>query len=228
MEGSKKFYISWSDGYRSGFVDYAGDFVSDDLAERANFFTSEKDAQEWLDDYTEKHPLHCYMSVADYVPEIALTEEEIAACRNVVPPAQLAFTLELTEGEDGEFYKEKLREIAETYHRINTGEEIINKDGSHPVGFRYFLGETELYVSEIYQDGAVFGFNILNGDTRMAEWGYSGREEILSIPNLEMDYHVPSGASIERLLFDRHPEDFPEYRKFSERKRSNNNPEIER
>ena len=87
-----------------------------------------------------------------------LTEEDLAICKKVIPPSQYNFTLELTQGEEGEFFKNKLKEIADTYRRINVDEELVNEDGTHNVGFRYFLGSTEIFLSEIDSDGIGFGY----------------------------------------------------------------------
>ena len=140
-----------------------------------------------------------------------LTEEDLAICKKVIPPSQYNFTLELTQGEEGEFFKNKLKEIADTYRRINVDEELVNEDGTHNVGFRYFLGSTEIFLSEIDSDGIGFGYNILNGDLQMSEWGSTALDEITSIPFIEMDYHVPAGSTIEGMLYKEHPEYFPEY-----------------
>lgn len=140
-----------------------------------------------------------------------LTEEDLAICKKVIPPSQYNFTLELTQGEEGEFFKNKLKEIADTYRRINVDEELVNEDGTHNVGFRYFLGSTEIFLSEIDSDGIGFGYNILNGDLQMSEWGSTALDEITSIPFIEMDYHIPAGSTIEGMLYKEHPENFPEY-----------------
>lgn len=143
--------------------------------------------------------------------ETELTPEDIELCKKVIPPAQFKFTMELTEGEEGEFFKNKMKEIADTYRRINTDSELINEDGTHTVGFRYFLGDTEIFLSEIDSDGIGFGYNILNGDLQMSEWGSTSLEEIMKIPYIEMDYHVPANATIEQMLYSEHPEYFAEY-----------------
>ena len=139
---------------------------------------------------------------------VQLTEVDLDICKMVIPPAQYRFTLELAQGEEGEFFKKKLKEIADTYRKINTDRELVNEDGTHDVGFRYFLGNTEIYISQIYTDGIGFGYTILNGDLQMSEWGDSSIEEITSVPYIEMDYHIPEDATIERLLYERHPDYF--------------------
>ena len=144
-------------------------------------------------------------------PSTELTVEDLEICKKVIPPSQYNFTLELTKGEEGDFYKGKLKEIAETYRKINTDNELINEDGTHNVGFRYFLGNTEIYISEIDSEGIGFGYSILNGDLQMSEWGSTTLDEILNIPYIEMDYHVDKDATIEEMLYKGHPEYFTEY-----------------
>ena len=147
-----------------------------------------------------------------------LTVEDLEICKKVIPPSQYNFTLELTKGEEGDFYKGKLKEIAETYRKINTDNELVNEDGTHNVGFRYFLGNTEIYISEIDSEGIGFGYNILNGDLQMSEWGSTSMDEILSIPFIEMDYHVDKDATIEEMLYKGHPEYFKEFAPKAEEK----------
>lgn len=151
-------------------------------------------------------------------PSTELTVEDLEICKKVIPPSQYNFTLELTKGEEGDFYKGKLKEIAETYRKINTDNELINEDGTHNVGFRYFLGNTEIYISEIDSEGIGFGYNILNGDLQMSEWGSTSMDEILSIPFIEMDYHVDKDATIEEMLYKGHPEYFKEFAPKAEEK----------
>lgn len=151
-------------------------------------------------------------------PFTELTVEDLEICKKVIPPSQYNFTLELTKGEEGDFYKGKLKEIAETYRKINTDNELVNEDGTHNVGFRYFLGNTEIYISEIDSEGIGFGYNILNGDLQMSEWGSTSMDEILSIPFIEMDYHVDKDATIEEMLYKGHPEYFKEFAPKAEEK----------
>ena len=140
---------------------------------------------------------------------LQLTEEDLDICRTVIPPAQYKFTITLTQGEEGEFFKGKLKEIADTFRKINTDKELRNENETHDIAFRYFLGGTEIYISQIYTDGIGFGYTILNGDLEMSEWGDTSIEEILSIPGIEMDYHIPQNATIEQMLHHRHPDYFP-------------------
>ena len=151
-----------------------------------------------------------------------LTQEEIDICKKVIPPSQFKFTMELTQGEEGDFFTAKMKEIAETYKKINSDKELVNDDGTHTLGFRYFLGDTEIMLSEIDSDGIGFGYNILNGDLQMSEWGSTSLEEIMKIPYMEMDYHVPKDSTIEQMLYSEHPNYFTEYAP-----KDNKSPEID-
>ena len=134
-------------------------------------------------------------------------EEELEICRKIIPANQYAYTLELTQGEEGDFYKQKLKDIAKITHKMTTNDELVNEDGSHNVAFHYFVGNSDFYISQLYPDGTAFGYTILNGDVEMAEWGYQNIEEIINVSQwIEMDYHVPEGMTIERMLEEKYPE----------------------
>ena len=139
--------------------------------------------------------------------EIIITEEELEICKKIIPPNQYAYTLGLTQGEEGDFYKQKLKDIAKIARQITTDDELVNNDGTHNVGFHYFVGNSDFYISEIKSDGLAFGYTILNGDIEMAEWGYQDLDEIINASQwIEMDYHVPEGMTIERMLEEKYPE----------------------
>lgn len=138
-----------------------------------------------------------------------LTKEDLILCTKVIPYAQLRYTVELTHGEEGEHFKQFLKSVADTYRKINTDEELVNKDGSHNVGFHYFLGSTDVFVSQIGNDGRAFGYSILNGDCQMSEWRYLDLNDIKKVPFIEMDYYVPKGKTVEKMLYEKHPDYFP-------------------
>ncbi len=145
-----------------------------------------------------------------------LTEEDLELCKQVIPTAQFEFTRELCNGEDGEFFKGKLKEVADICRKITTDEDLYNEDMTHDIGFRYFLGSTEIYCTQLYPDtnnpsktdGYGFGYVILNGDLQMSEWGDIPINEIKNIDFMEMDYHIPEGKTVEKYLFERHPDYF--------------------
>ena len=136
------------------------------------------------------------------------TKEVKDLCEKVVPPNQFRFTLELLKQEEGSYYLNKLFEIAKTTKSITTNEELVNKDGTHNLGLHYFLGNTDIYVSQIYEDGSTFGYTILNGDIQMSEWGYSSLEEITQASRfIELDYNSKE-KTIEEALYKKYPDYF--------------------
>lgn len=170
-----------------------------------NQWNEEQVLQEEIDDLQEGK--NFISSLIQEESEIILTEEELEICRKIIPANQYAYTLELTQGEEGDFYKQKLKDIAKIAMQITTDDELVNNDGTHNVGFHYFVGNSDFYISEIKSDGTVFGYTILNGDVEMAEWGYQNIEEIINVSQwIEMDYHVPEGMTIERMLEEKYPE----------------------
>lgn len=170
-----------------------------------NQWNEEKVLQEEIDDLQEGK--NFISSLIQEESEIILTEEELEICRKIIPANQYAYTLELTQGEEGDFYKQKLKDIAKITHKMTTNDELVNEDGSHNVAFHYFVGNSDFYISQLYPDGTAFGYTILNGDVEMAEWGYQNIEEIINVSQwIEMDYHVPEGMTIERMLEEKYPE----------------------
>lgn len=126
------------------------------------------------------------------------TKEVGDLCKKVIPPNQFQFTLKLLKDEEDSYYLNKLFEIAKTTKSITTNEELVNKDGTHNLG----------YVSQIYEDGTTFGYTILNGDIQMSEWGYSSLEEITQASRfIELDYNTKE-KTIEEALYKKYPDFF--------------------
>ena len=142
---------------------------------------------------------------------LALSPEELAAARSVMPDAQYRTTLNLAQGEEREFFIGKLKSLAAA---VNNAPKIGDGDGAkeHPIVFRYFHPTgTETLVTEIGADGEAYGFQCFNGDYEMAEWGYLDLNEIKGVRMMKIDYHVPEGMTVEKWLYKNHPEEFPQY-----------------
>lgn len=152
---------------------YSGSSVGqEELSETGKINDSTRNADAGLQDLSEGrvevHTDEPDVSTGEHGNGLTeLTEEDLDICSKVIPRSQFNFTLELTQGEEGEFFKKKLKETAEIYRKINTNKELVNKDGTHNVGFRYFLGSTEIFLSEIDSEGVGFGYTILKGDLQM-------------------------------------------------------------
>lgn len=143
-----------------------------------------------------------------------ITTEELELVKAVMPKAQYEYTLQLTHGEEGEYFKQKLKDFAELV-KNSPGLYKTNGAEQHPIILRYFhpTGTTSL-VCEIGKDGQAFGFQCLNDDWEMAEWGRIDLNETKNIPLMELDYHIPEGMTIERWLYQEQSEMFPQYAKF--------------
>ena len=148
--------------------------------------------------------------------ELAVTMEELSIVKSILPTAQYVTTLRLSQGEEGDFFKQKIKDIAAS---VLQAPKIGNTHGldEHPLAVRYFHPSgTETLICEIGKDGEAFGFQCLNGDYDFAEWGYIDLDELKNIRGMEVDFHVPEGMTIERWLYKEHPDMFPEYAKFVE------------
>ena len=66
----------------------------------------------------------------------------------------------------------------------------------------FFYGSTDVYVAEWDGKDTIFNYTILNGDTMMAEWGYSSLREI-SKSKIELDFYWTPKAFAE--VMDKKP-----------------------
>lgn len=154
--------------------------------------------------------------------EIEVTPEELSAAKSVLPLAQYLTTLRFTQGEEGEFFKQKIKDIAKA---VENAPKIGETDGltEHPIVLKYFHPTgTEVLVSEIGKNGEAFGFQCINGDWEMAEWGYFDLNEIRNIPDMEVDYHIENEISVERYLQNEALEYFSERERNTEKNAQKN------
>ncbi len=148
--------------------------------------------------------------------DVEVSPEEISIAKAVLPTSQYVTTLRYSNGEEGNFFKQKIKDIAEV---VKNAPKIYETDGAeqHPIVLRYFHPTgTETLVTEIGKNGEAYGFQCLNGDYTFAEWGYIDLNEVKSIRMMEIDYHVEKEMTVERWLYKNHPEMYPEYAKFAE------------
>ena len=202
--------------------------------EKENTLTEEEDEEEYAKEVTwqreeqfgyrgeewaliEKHAEPQVERKEQTDDALALSPEELAAAKSVMPDAQYRTTLNLSQGEEREFFIGKLKSLAAA---VNNAPKIGDGDGAkeHPIVFRYFHPTgTETLVTEIGSDGEAYGFQCLNGDYEMAEWGYLDLNEIKGVRMMEIDYHVPEGMTVEKWLYKNHPEEFPQYAENTDR-----------
>ena len=69
IEIHENWYIFWADGVNSGFVDYSEDFVTDDIEERAMWFETEYEANEYIDKIRTENPNCCNLEAVEYIDE---------------------------------------------------------------------------------------------------------------------------------------------------------------
>ena len=134
-------------------------------------------------------------------PDVSVSQDVLNNCEKIIPKGQFEFTKELMQGEEGEFFAKKLTELSERCKKFTTDEELVNEDGTHEIAFHYFGGSTDIFLTQIYEDGTGFGYTILNGDVEMSEWGYTSLEDLRGT-NLELDYHIPEGKTVEQALYE--------------------------
>ena len=147
--------------------------------------------------------------------KIILTKEDYDNAQKIIPPLQYKTTLSYSKySEDADFFKEKIKEISSIYQNAPALYKGKGKgeNGQTPLLFRYFHPSgTEQYICEIdKEEGLVYSFGILNGELHFAEWGYQRLQDITSIKNMEMDYHIPEGMTVERMLYNKYPHHFPD------------------
>lgn len=128
--------------------------------------------------------------------------------KKLIPPMQLKVVKELLQGEEGEYFAEKLAEIEsigkelsnrslarerKAYQKTNPTEPDFTMNVAMP-SVHYFNGGSDWYIYEWNQkDNVFFGYTILNGDTINAEFGDISPAEIFQNfglgRNVEMDFY---------------------------------------
>lgn len=171
-----------------------------------------------------------------------LTQADLDNATKVIPENQYQFMLENAAGEEAEYFKQKLKNMATICADLqkHSNKENVNKDGSHPCKLHYFLGNCDWYISELDNDGIGFGYCILNGDLYNSEWGSvnvcgdSTYEQPLTKMSInvpiringsefhrsvspELDLHLDEDTTIERELYKLDNEYFADYKKYAEK-----------
>lgn len=146
----------------------------------------------------EKEILHGSEKSAD--DDLTVSPKELAVVKSVLPSVQYVSTLKFAQGEEREFFVHKIKEIAAA---VENAPKINETDGleEHRIVLRYFHPSgTQSFVTEIGKDGDAFGFQCLNDDWENAEWGYLNLDELKNIREMEVDFHVPAGMTVEKFI----------------------------
>lgn len=146
----------------------------------------------------EKEILHSSEKQSD--DDLTVSPKELAIAKSVLPTVQYVSTLKFAQGEEREFFVHKIKEIAAA---VENASKINETDGleEHQIILRYFHPSgTQSFVTEIGKDGDAFGFQCLNDDWENAEWGYLNIDELKNIRGMEVDFHVPTGMTVEKFI----------------------------
>lgn len=146
----------------------------------------------------EKEILHDSEKSVDN--NLTVSPKELAIAKSVLPTVQYVSTLKFAQGEECEFFVNKIKKIAVA---VENAPKINATDGleEHQIILRYFHPSgTQSFVTEIGNDGDAFGFQCLNDDWENAEWGYLNIDELKNIRGMEVDFHVPAGMTVEKFI----------------------------
>ena len=131
---------------------------------------------------------------------LTVSPKELAIAKSVLPTVQYVSTLKFAQGEEREFFVNKIKEIAVA---VENAPKINAMDGleEHRIVLRYFHPSgTQSFITEIGKDGDAFGFQCLNDDWENAEWDYLNIDELKNIRGMEVDFHVPAGMTVEKFI----------------------------
>lgn len=146
----------------------------------------------------EKEILHDSEKSVDN--NLTVSPKELAIAKSVLPTVQYVSTLKFAQGEEREFFVNKIKEIAVA---VENAPKINATDGleEHRIVLRYFHPSgTQSFITEIGKDGDAFGFQCLNDDWENAEWDYLNIDELKNIRGMEVDFHVPAGMTVEKFI----------------------------
>ena len=147
--------------------------------------------------------------------DVEVTPDELSIAKAVLPTTQYVTTLRYSQGEEGNFFKQKIKDVAAAVLKAPKIGGTDNME-QHPIVLRYFHPTgTETLITEIGKDGKAYGFQCLKGDYKMAEWGDIDLNEVKNIPGMELDYHIEEGMTVERWLYKEEPNMFPKYARFA-------------
>lgn len=122
---------------------------------------------------------------------------QMANLAQFIPPVQLETTLELTKGEEGQFFKDTLANIEKIVDSMPKTYETDGQGYDAIAHLHYFLGSADIFLTEKDMEDQqlqAFGWICLDGDPNGGELGYVNLEEIFSVAiqgvhRFELDYH---------------------------------------
>lgn len=128
--------------------------------------------------------------------------------RPFMPVRQGKAVAELMRGEEGQFFIDKMVELARLVDSMPVTYQ--QQDEEDPMAYlHYFYGGSDWYITEKDVDGEVdqaFGFACLNGDMLNAEYGYISITELAFVvtpfgQGVDLDFHFkPARMSLVRKM----------------------------
>lgn len=86
-------------------------------------------------------------------------------------------------------YANTIEKLGQTLQKIPKFYEQDGKGYDSIVYAHYFVGGTDIFITEREEENGLFGYTILNGDYEMSEFGYSSLDELKSIRVLNLDFY---------------------------------------
>lgn len=118
------------------------------------------------------------------------TDVNINKLEEFIPAAQLTAIRSLLKGEEGNWYKEKMRELIEIWETMPVTYEQESKGKDAIVHLHYFSGGSDWWITEkdkLPEQHQAFGKASMGGNP--PEWGYISIEELKAHPAIELDLH---------------------------------------
>ncbi|MHB8914981.1 MAG: DUF2958 domain-containing protein [Thiobacillus sp.] len=122
--------------------------------------------------------------------------EALNRLRPLMAHRQSEAVAELMRGEEGEFFMDKMVELAQLVDSMPAT--YSQRNESDPIAYlHYFFGGSDWYIAEKDMDGEVdqaWGFACLNGDMMNAEYGYISIAELVALKlqfgvTVDLDFH---------------------------------------
>jgi hypothetical protein len=118
--------------------------------------------------------------------------------------AQLQAMKRATRGEEGAYFRGKVKEVCATIDAMPKTYETDGQGDEAKATLHYFYGSSDWYIIEkdmCPEQYQAFGFACLNGDKQNAELGYINIEELVSF-GVELDlYYTPEPIGTIRARF---------------------------
>jgi len=155
-------------------------------------FTDKRRLQKGVTESLAK--LNAKVEIEPTQPPSATGADVLAALpllRKFINSQQLEVMIEGMRGEEGQFFRDKMVEMAKTIESMPKTYDTDGQGDSAVAVLHYFRGGSDWYITEKDKEPVqeqAFGYTILNGDTQNAETGYISIVELIH-NGVEIDLH---------------------------------------